>query len=65
MKRYLGIGDFLQESQMTHLFKEGLLAVFSLLPVASLAKDGGIAEDICSGPCRQRIPSGRIAGLSS
>lgn len=47
----------------TYLFKEGLLAVFPLLSVAPLVKDGGFAEDTCSGLCRQRTPSGRITGL--
>lgn len=51
IQRYLVTGGFLQESQVAHLFKEGLLAGFLLFSVASLAKDGGF-QDTCLGPCR-------------
>lgn len=52
---YLGTGDFLQESQMAHLFQEGLLGVFPLFSAAaSLAKDGSLAEDTCQAPAGRR-----------
>lgn len=62
---YLGTGDFLQESQMAHLFQEGLLGVFPLFcAAAALAEDDSLAEDTCSGPCRQKTPLGGVVSPS-